>query len=387
MAGTKRKSQRSRKLNPRLRYGRRRGRFGKLRKRFRRGGSRRLISKLFKKVKKVAKRVSTMPHLEVRKYQREFSGNSVGAANNWMYRVVDNMFNFVTGSPATVYNDNQGWNFFYPLASAISAIYGTGPLEDTRYYFIDRKMSTLFQAPTNTPTFVEVYLLKPKFRGVMSSQYNPLVQGLQGTTGNTTGNPIVSSTPYNYVAGQAGAETSNSYAYSDLNYNPFYDRPNMKDRFKIVKRWKFVLGPASSKVITLRSKKRFAFKPSLYSASATGTTDIQGNVISSFVDVTPSSRVMVARWHGFNCIDPTNQDTDVWQSATQPRAGLTGDPLLVRRWFDFKLYKEDVTVPVTALLTSTEHTTTKANIGNVRAFGFDATVGTVPAQPGAVGGP
>jgi len=156
MAGFKRKGRRSfRKAGKRRRFlkkGRRvrRRRFGKS------------LRRLGRRIKRVARKLQRAPTLEVRRYTCSLAGGSGGVPGKWMYRNVDNMFtSYVDSDPDVPVNVGMGWNYSLPFRSCVKALYGAYPTTNSLFHFTRRKMCTLIQAPSTTPTFVEVYLLKP----------------------------------------------------------------------------------------------------------------------------------------------------------------------------------------------------------------------------------
>jgi len=135
----------------------------------------------------------------------------------------------------------------------------------------------------------------------------------------------------------------------------------MKDRYKVTKKFKFILGPTSSKIITLKSKKRYVFRPGNYDSGNSVGTGGDGNFAASVapslapitpnsntaagvgtgMDFIPSSRIMIVRWHGFQCLSNEGANAD-----GQLQVGVTQDPIMIRRWFNFSLYRKDTAVQV-----------------------------------------
>lgn len=375
MARTKRKfsrSKRSRRSHRKRFKGRSGGRkFG--RRRFKSS-----IKRVYRKIRKLAGRINRAGLLSPRYVSKQLAGGSVGAVNRWMYRVVDNMFFFTDAQPAN-FNYDLAWNGYNLFATAIGAVYGNVPLASDTYHFTYREMSTMFQSPTNTPTFVEVYLLKPKKYVALDedSTTHPLILADQGTTANTVYNEG-SEDPYTFTQGASPAQIINGYGTSAIYYNPFTDRNNMKDRFKVKKVWKFTLGPQSSKVITLKSKKKFVFRPTLYGGFV-GHADEAGSAMSSVNNPNVSNgRIMVVRWHGSN--QGATADADVYQG-TRLKAGLTGDPLIVRRWIKFGLYKMDVPYMQHSFFDSTENVVATTDYAKLKVYGFDSLAATQASQP------
>lgn len=295
-------------------------------------------------LRKLSRKVAHLPTLQTRKWSMEWAVAKPGVVNQWAYYNVDNMNYSDNGTVIDAFSCGLGWNYFYTLYAAAYQIKGAAPVTGDRLVFTKRKMSTLFQSPTATPTFVEVYLLKPKvafnyFVG-RTTGMDPLNLADVGTLASSSSNPG-DIHPYTYNSGTSIGGAYNSYAQSLIMYNPFYDRNNMKDRFKVVKKWKFVLGPTTSKVITLRSNKKFYFRPSMFDSAA--STSMGGTLTpypigstGSAFDCVSSSRIMIVRWHGFSAIDETS--AAVFGSRY---TGMTQDPLVVRRWYHSEGYRVD----------------------------------------------
>jgi len=347
----------------------------------------RRLGSLGRRIKKIAHRISVLPTLSVRKAHFQYNGGAVGSANCWHYRVLDNMFTKFNGATSAPTFGALGWNFYDPLATAIYQIYGAYGLIDELFVFTKRKMSTMIVAPTNTPTFVEVFILKPKVAGSLNLSVgsNPLFLADMGTGANTANNaadnPGVQD-PYEPFAGSgSGAGLPNNgllaFANGEYGYNPFTDHRRMKGRWKVVKKHKFILGPNESKTIVMQSKKRYNFKPIEY---YNGTSYSEGtNVSTDYYQYTPSSRVMVIRWHGSVVASSVASESG---SNGQIKQATTGDPVLVRRWFEFELYKKDIARDVFAYNQPTQMI--ESTRSNMTAFGFNTVQNSSLFQPNVV---
>lgn len=370
MQGTKRKARTFKKKGGlRRRTTRSRYRGGKRRLRqFRRGGS---LSGVYRKLKRINHRLSVVPALSKRRVHLQFSGGSTGSTNNWQYRVVDNMFSVHMGAENDPDVYGYGWNFFKPFYDAVLQVYGTAALLGNRYSFNNRVMKTVFVSPSNTPTWVEVFLLKPKRSGQIRklNAEHPLSLADTGTTSSTGANPG-GVDPYT-VIGAGGTDTNNGvlgFANGLLGYNPFTDKQNMKDRWSIAKKWKFILGPNGSKVITVRSNKRFDYRPASYYNGTSTSQDLAFDRTSAF-DYIKSSRPMIVRWHGAMVVADTASLTSYNGAILQ---GTSADVLLVKRWFEFDLFKQDTAVDIYGYSAPSESVLTTDTRTNYAAFGADA---------------
>lgn len=371
----KKKGRLSRRLGKK---GLRRKRVGR-RRVYGRGGSKRL----WRAIKKVASKLKRVNALTPRNVSIEFSAGHVGIENKWTYINVDNLFaQYETvGSPATAEypltgTASVGWNQFTPMQTACAQIYGNYPYTNDQYVFNYRSMKTLIQAPTNTPTFVEVYLLKP-LRAEKSGEgniSNPIVHFDIGASSSSDMNPGYTAA-YGLNAPGGIFSYYKTFGNSLISYNPLEDKQLLKQRFKVTKKWKFTLGPMGSKLITIKSKKRYMFRPAEFSYSSQTEVDrgspsgkqcLSGYIdpadlgadIQACVDYSPSSRIMIMRWHGWNTISSAASSNNGIL-----KTGISGDPICVRRWFDFGLYKMDASYDIDAFTRyNTYEETTKTNL-------------------------
>jgi len=346
-------------------YGRKKGRlFGKSRKarsargRFRRRVNRRVgggTRRIWRAIKKVSMRMKKVNQLIPRNVNFEYQGGHIGVLNAWTYYCPDNGFvtpNLV-GEDGYVTNGTGalGWNMFTPFYNACSQINNARPYANDEYNFNYRSMKTLIQAPTNTPTFVEVFLLKPNRAGYLGAANldNPIYQFEVGSDALTTANPGNNKA---YTKVTAPITQYQAYGHSLIAYNPMQDKNVTKQRFKVTKKWKFILGPMGSKLINIKSKKRFIFRPSAYSVTQSSLVntletipgyvdpaDITGK--QACMDYNTDSRIMIIRWHGWNTLS-----NDTSTNNGQLQTGMSADPIIVRRWFDFSAYKMDSNVEI-----------------------------------------
>jgi len=345
------KNSRKRSSSSRPKFGGKLRRKGYRRKRY---GGKRSRNGVRKAIKTLMQRTRSLPTFSKRSTELEWQGGSAGSVGKWRYRCVDNMASTGT-AVGTVTQHSMGWNMYRPFELAVTYCYGSGPIGGERYYFTNRRMTTLFQSPTNTPTFVEVYLLKCKFHCDQTDARGNVLAALnRGVTSGTAFNPGAE-TQLTYSAGGTVAYTPyQAYCDGILSYNPFKDRDMYKQGWTIKKKWKFVLGPLGSKSITLASKKKFRFDPESYASTEAGP----GSPVVSTSDITPMARVMLVRWHGFNQLSTAASPGDeILKSNT------SNDPLIVRRWHHFEMYKQDVSYNVTgSTVYSTFAETTNSNL-------------------------
>lgn len=306
-----------------------------------------------------------------------------GKENAWKYAIIDNMFTSFTGTVPKTATYGMGWNMFQPFYTYVRDIFGYGrtdaePASGNVYKLTKRAMYTTIQAPTQTPTWCEVYLLKPKrtcWLGASSGTnpgQNPLYMCDQGTAfgaiGDITANPG-SIDPYTVSNGTVGTTTGyTATAVSNLSFNPFTDRKNYSANFKIMKVWKFALSGTSSKTIVMKSNKAFSFRPDKYQDTAGIITDMVKlheqdtlNATGQCVDCCPDSRIMLIRWHGANCI--TDTTLSAANADGQIKCGTSADPIMVNRTFKFAGYTQDITEPVYAANKNANYEeTTKGNL-------------------------
>jgi len=125
----------------------------------------------------------------------------------------------------------------------------------------------------------------------------------------------------------------------------------------------------STKIITLKSKKKWRLRATDFLKSDS-TLGVGNNIVAAdMVPVNTSSRIMIIRWHGFNQI---GTDTTA-NNYLLLNSGMSADPIIMRRWFKFTMYKQDTAAQVNGTSVVTSYTTA-ANADLLSYSAFNAGV-------------